>query len=126
LTFIHVDDPARSVEKPAPVSHARVQQKPALDSFNMMKVNGDILSVPIAYRRYFVSFLFLGSGLGDVSSLAIRCFVQIFVDRPLRFLDGFAFAPRPWRGVPMGGKQRDISCRCGVRCDQRLGPAAAR
>ncbi|WP_339762957.1 MATE family efflux transporter [uncultured Sulfitobacter sp.] len=74
---------------------------------NMMKVNGDILIRSLLLQAVFVSFLFLGSGLGDVKLAANQVLLQ-FLMITAYALDGFAFAAEALVGHAMGRKQRDI------------------
>jgi MATE family multidrug resistance protein len=74
---------------------------------NMMKVNGDILIRSLLLQAIFVSFLFLGSGLGDVKLAANQVLLQ-FLMITAYALDGFAFAAEALVGRAMGSKQRDI------------------
>ncbi|EEB83602.1 MATE family efflux transporter [Roseobacter sp. GAI101] len=74
---------------------------------NMMKVNGDILIRSLLLQAIFVSFLFLGSGLGDVKLAANQVLLQ-FLMITAYALDGFAFAAEALVGRAMGAKQRDI------------------
>ena len=74
---------------------------------NMMKVNGDILVRSLLLQAVFVSFLFLGSGLGDVKLAANQVLLQFLMITAFA-LDGFAFAAEALVGRAMGGKQRDV------------------
>lgn len=74
---------------------------------NMMKVNGDILIRSLLLQAVFVSFLFLGSGLGDVKLAANQVLLQ-FLMITAYALDGFAFAAEAIVGRAMGARQRDI------------------
>ena len=74
---------------------------------NMMKVNGDILVRSLLLQSIFVSFLFLGSGLGDVKLAANQVLLQFLMITAFA-LDGFAFAAEALVGRAIGGKQRDI------------------
>ncbi len=74
---------------------------------NMMKVNGDILIRSLLLQAIFVSFLFLGSGLGDVKLAANQVLLQ-FLMITAYALDGFAFAAEALVGRAMGARQRDI------------------
>ena len=74
---------------------------------NMMKVNGDILIRSLLLQAIFVSFLFMGSGLGDVRLAANQVLLQ-FLMITAYALDGFAFAAEALVGRAMGGGQRDI------------------
>jgi MATE family multidrug resistance protein len=80
---------------------------------NMMKVNGDILIRSLLLQAIFVSFLFLGSGLGDVKLAANQVLLQ-FLMITAYALDGFAFAAEALVGHAMGRKQRDILRRSAV------------
>lgn len=80
---------------------------------NMMKVNGDILIRSLLLQAIFVSFLFLGSGLGDVKLAANQVLLQ-FLMITAYALDGFAFAAEALVGRAMGRKQRDILRRSAV------------
>jgi multidrug resistance protein, MATE family len=74
---------------------------------NMMKVNGDILIRSLLLQAIFVSFLFMGSGLGDVKLAANQVLLQ-FLMITAYALDGFAFAAEALVGRAMGSRQRDI------------------
>jgi MATE family multidrug resistance protein len=74
---------------------------------NMTKVNGDILVRSLLLQAVFVSFLFLGSGLGDVKLAANQVLLQFLMITAFA-LDGFAFAAEALVGRAMGGKQRDV------------------
>jgi multidrug resistance protein, MATE family len=74
---------------------------------NMMKINGDILIRSLLLQAIFISFLFLGSGLGDVKLAANQVLLQFLMITSYA-LDGFAFAAEALVGNAMGRKQRDI------------------
>lgn len=74
---------------------------------NMMKINGDILIRSLLLQAIFISFMFLGSGLGDVKLAANQVLLQ-FLMITAYALDGFAFAAEALVGNAMGRKQRDI------------------
>ncbi|SFS66339.1 multidrug resistance protein, MATE family [Sulfitobacter marinus] len=74
---------------------------------NMMKVNSDILVRSLLLEAIFVSFLFLGSGFGDVKLAANQVLLQ-FLMITAYALDGFAFAAEALVGRAMGRKQRDV------------------
>lgn len=74
---------------------------------NMMKVNGDILIRSLLLQAIFVSFLFMGSGLGDVRLAANQVLLQ-FLMITAYALDGFAFAAEALVGRAMGARQRDV------------------
>ncbi len=80
---------------------------------NMMRVNGDILIRSLLLQAIFVSFLFLGSGFGDVKLAANQVLLQ-FLMITAYALDGFAFAAEALVGRAMGGKQRDILRRAAI------------
>ncbi|MBC7133780.1 MAG: MATE family efflux transporter [Roseovarius sp.] len=58
---------------------------------NMASVNGDILLRSLMLQAIFISFLFLGAGLGDVTLAANQVLMQ-FLNITAFALDGFAFA----------------------------------
>ena len=72
---------------------------------NMMRVNSDILIRSLLLQAIFVSFLFLGSGLGDVNLAANQVLLQ-FLMITAYALDGFAFAAEALVGQAMGAKSR--------------------
>jgi multidrug resistance protein, MATE family len=74
---------------------------------NMMKINGDILIRSLLLQAIFISFMFLGSGLGDVKLATNQVLLQ-FLMITAYALDGFAFAAEALVGNAMGRKQRDI------------------
>ncbi|WP_341234477.1 MATE family efflux transporter [uncultured Sulfitobacter sp.] len=74
---------------------------------NMTKINGDILIRSLLLQAIFISFLFLGSGLGDVKLAANQVLLQFLMITSYA-LDGFAFAAEALVGNAMGRKQRDI------------------
>lgn len=80
---------------------------------NMMKVNADILIRSLLLQAIFVSFLFMGSGLGDVRLAANQVLLQ-FLMITAYALDGFAFAAEALVGRAVGARQRDILRRAAV------------
>tara|TARA_R110002074_G_scaffold129183_4_gene270142 strand:- start:221 stop:1588 length:1368 start_codon:yes stop_codon:yes gene_type:complete len=80
---------------------------------NMMRVNGDILIRSLLLQAIFVSFLFLGSGLGDITLAANQVLLQFLMITAFA-LDGFAFAAEALVGRAMGARQRDILRRSAV------------
>jgi len=80
---------------------------------NMMRVNGDILIRSLLLQAIFVSFLFLGSGLGDITLAANQVLLQFLMITAFA-LDGFAFAAEALVGRAMGARQRYILRRSAV------------
>ncbi|MGR3606332.1 MATE family efflux transporter, partial [Sulfitobacter sp.] len=80
---------------------------------NMARVNSDILIRSLLLQAIFVSFLFLGSGLGDVTLAANQVLLQFLMITAFA-LDGFAFAAEALVGRAMGARQRDIVRRSAV------------
>ncbi|SHM07444.1 multidrug resistance protein, MATE family [Roseovarius litoreus] len=77
----------------------RVFDGPALR--RMAQVNTDILLRSLMLQGIFVSFLFLGAGLGDVTLAANQVLMQ-FLHITAYALDGFAFAAEALVGQAMG------------------------
>ncbi len=73
----------------------------------MIKLNSDILIRSLLLQAMFVSFLFMGSGFGDVTLAANQVLMQ-FLMITAYGLDGFAFAAEALVGKAMGAKQRAI------------------
>lgn len=67
----------------------------------MIKVNRDILIRSLALMGIFVSFLFLGAGLGDVT-LAANHILMLFIQITAYALDGFAFTGETLVGQAVG------------------------
>jgi MATE family multidrug resistance protein len=80
---------------------------------HMARVNSDILIRSLLLQAIFVSFLFLGSGLGDVTLAANQVLLQFLMITAFA-LDGFAFAAEALVGRAMGARQRDIVRRSAV------------
>ncbi|AXI45424.1 MATE family efflux transporter [Sulfitobacter sp. SK012] len=74
---------------------------------NMMSVNADIMIRSLLLEAMFVSFLFLGSGLGDVRLAANQVLLQ-FLMITAYALDGFAFSAEALVGRAMGAGQRMV------------------
>ncbi|MCR9125485.1 MAG: MATE family efflux transporter [Rhodobacteraceae bacterium] len=72
---------------------------------HMLIVNGDILVRSLLLEAIFVSFLFLGSGFGDVTLAANQVLLQ-FLMITAYGLDGFAFAAEALVGQAMGARAR--------------------
>lgn len=73
----------------------------------MIKLNSDILVRSLLLQAMFVSFLFTGSSLGDVTLAANQVLMQ-FLMITAYGLDGFAFAAEALVGKAMGAKRRTI------------------
>ena len=71
----------------------------------MLTVNGDILVRSILLQAAFMSFLFLGAGLGDVTLAANQVLLQ-FLHITAYALDGFAFAAETLVGQALGAHAR--------------------
>ncbi|MFQ5437841.1 MAG: MATE family efflux transporter [Paracoccaceae bacterium] len=71
----------------------------------MVGVNGDIMIRTLLLQASFMSFLFLGAGLGDVTLAANQVLMQ-FLHVTAFALDGFAFAAESLVGQAMGAKRR--------------------
>jgi len=74
---------------------------------HMMRVNTDILIRSLLLEAMFVSFLFMGSGLGDVTLAANQVLLQ-FLMITAYALDGFAFAAEALVGRALGARQRNV------------------
>ncbi|MEM6825240.1 MAG: MATE family efflux transporter [Pseudomonadota bacterium] len=72
----------------------------------MATVNGDIMIRSILIECIVVSFLFLGSDLGDVPLAANQILMQ-FLHVTIFAMDGFAFAAESLVGQAMGSRRRD-------------------
>lgn len=74
---------------------------------HMMRVNTDILIRSMLLEAMFVSFLFMGSGLGDVTLAANQVLLQFLMITAFA-LDGFAYAAEALVGRAMGARQRAV------------------
>ena len=74
---------------------------------HMMRVNTDILIRSMLLEAMFVSFLFMGSGLGDVTLAANQVLLQFLMITAFA-LDGFAYAAEALVGRAMGARQRGV------------------
>jgi len=74
---------------------------------HMMLLNTDILLRSLLLEAMFVSFLFMGAGLGDVRLAANQVLLQ-FLMITAYALDGFAFAAEALVGRAVGARQRGI------------------
>lgn len=79
----------------------------------MASVNTDILIRSVLLQAVFVSFLFLGSDLGDVPLAANQILLQ-FLYVTSYALDGFAFAAETLVGQAFGRARRDLVRRASV------------
>ena len=70
---------------------------------HMMQVNGDILIRSVVLQAGFVSFLFFGAELGDVTLAANQVLLQ-FVYLASYAMDGFVFAAESLVGQAMGAR----------------------
>jgi len=71
----------------------------------MAAVNTDILLRSLMLQAIFVSFLFLGSGFGDVTLAANQVLMQ-FLSITAHALDGFAFSAEALVGQAFGARNR--------------------
>lgn len=71
----------------------------------MASVSGDIMLRSMLLNASFMTFLFIGAGLGNVT-LAANQILLIFTEITAYALDGFAFAAEALVGVALGAKNR--------------------
>lgn len=71
----------------------------------MVKLNSDLLIRSLLLEAIFVSFLFMGADMGDVTLAANQVLLQ-FLMITAYALDGFAFAAEALVGKAMGARQR--------------------
>ncbi len=74
---------------------------------HMFRVNRDILLRSLLLEGIFISFLFVGSSMGDVTLAANQVLIQ-FLMITAYGLDGFAFAAEALVGKAMGAGQRKV------------------
>ena len=79
----------------------------------MVRVNADILMRSLLLEAIFVSFLFIGSSMGDATLAANHVLMQ-FLFITAFGLDGFAFAVEALVGKAMGAQQRQVLRRAAV------------
>ena len=79
----------------------------------MMQVNGDIMVRSVLLTGSFTTFLFIGSGVGDVNLAANQILLQ-FVEITAFALDGFAFSAEALVGSAVGAKAREKVRRASV------------
>ena len=80
---------------------------------HMALVNTDILIRSVLLQAIFVSFLFFGSGFGDVQLAANQILIQ-FLQVTVYALDGFAFSAEALVGQALGARARDALRRSAV------------
>jgi MATE family multidrug resistance protein len=90
---------------------ARVFDMPRLR--RMFSVNSDILIRSVLLQAAFMSFLFLGAGLDDVTLAANQVLLQ-FLHITAYALDGFAFAAEVLVGQALGAKTRPALRRAAI------------
>ncbi|MBQ4824921.1 MATE family efflux transporter [Leisingera sp. HS039] len=83
----------------------------------MMQVNGDIMVRSVLLTGSFTTFLFIGSGIGDVNLAANQILLQ-FVEITAFALDGFAFSAEALVGGAVGAKARQRLRRAAVISSQ--------
>lgn len=71
----------------------------------MIKLNGDILIRSLLLEAIFVSFIFMGADMGDVTLAANQVLMQFLMITAFG-LDGFAFAAEALVGKAVGARQR--------------------
>jgi len=81
----------------------------------MLSVNTDIMIRSVLLQGAFMSFLFLGSGLGDVKLAANQVLLQ-FLGIIAYALDGFAFAAEALVGQALGARARDSLRKAALLC----------
>lgn len=96
---------------PAWRDRARVFDPPRLR--RMALVNGDILIRSVVLQAAFVSFLFFGAGLGDVTLAANQVLMQFLMIISFG-LDGFAFGAESLVGQAKGARNRETLRRAAV------------
>ncbi|KIC14439.1 MULTISPECIES: MATE family efflux transporter [unclassified Leisingera] len=83
----------------------------------MMQVNGDIMVRSVLLTGSFTTFLFIGSGIGDVNLAANQILLQ-FVEITAFALDGFAFSAEALVGGAVGAKARQRVRRASIVTSQ--------
>ncbi|SFO09015.1 multidrug resistance protein, MATE family [Roseovarius lutimaris] len=84
---------------------------------NMAAVNSDILLRSLMLQVIFVSFLFMGSGFGDVTLAANQVLLQ-FLSITAHALDGFAFSAEALVGQAYGARNRAVLRRSAIMASQ--------
>ncbi|MGB3244999.1 MAG: MATE family efflux transporter [Sulfitobacter sp.] len=80
---------------------------------HMLGVNTDILLRSLLLEAMFVSFLFIGASMGDVTLAANQVLLQ-FLMITAYGLDGFAFSAEALVGKAVGARQRSVLRRAAV------------
>ena len=80
---------------------------------HLVRVNSDILMRSLLLEAMFISFLFMGSSMGDVTLAANHVLMQFLLITAYG-LDGFAFAAEALVGKAMGAGQRFVLRRAAV------------
>lgn len=80
---------------------------------HMLVLNTDILIRSLLLQAMFVTFMFLGSGLGDVKLAANQVLLQ-FLMITAYALDGFAFAAEALVGRAIGARRPDLLRRSAI------------
>jgi MATE family multidrug resistance protein len=83
----------------------------------MASVSGDIMIRSLLLNGSFMTFLFIGAKMGNVT-LAANQILLIFVDITAYALDGFAFAAEAMVGVALGAKNRRALRRASILSSQ--------
>ena len=83
----------------------------------MAAVNSDILLRSLMLQVIFVSFLFMGSGFGDVTLAANQVLLQ-FLSITAHALDGFAFSAEALVGQAYGARNRMVLRRSAIMASQ--------
>jgi MATE family multidrug resistance protein len=83
----------------------------------MASVSGDIMIRSLLLNGSFLTFLFIGAKLGNVT-LAANHILLLFVDITAYALDGFAFAAEAMVGGALGAKNRNALRRASILSSQ--------
>ncbi|MEE9452791.1 MAG: MATE family efflux transporter [Paracoccaceae bacterium] len=83
----------------------------------MASVSGDIMVRSVLLNASFMTFLFIGAKLGNVTLAANQILLQ-FVEITAYALDGFAFAAEALVGVAVGAKNRTALRRAAILSSQ--------
>lgn len=83
----------------------------------MMVVSGDIMMRSVLLKISFMTFLFIGAGMGNIT-LAANQILILFVEITAYALDGFAFAAEAMVGSALGAKNRAALRRAAILSSQ--------
>ncbi|MEK6205693.1 MAG: MATE family efflux transporter, partial [Amylibacter sp.] len=83
----------------------------------MMVVSGDIMLRSVLLKASFMTFLFIGAGMGNITLAANQILMQ-FVEITAYALDGFAFAAEAMVGSALGSKNRAALRRAAILSSQ--------